>query len=131
MNGCEIREYSAHIVAQTTLQGSYGESIRSVFSIVAGYIFGGNTKKESIAMTAPVGNMSHLQFLAARKFFIESENAVASNKIELSYLSEEQTERYFEIYESLKKRWWWETQKTIDQYEKWAVESLDRAILQK
>jgi len=24
------------------------------FSIVAGYIFGGNTKKESISMTAPV-----------------------------------------------------------------------------
>jgi effector-binding domain-containing protein len=53
-NGYEIREYPAHIVAQTTVQGSYGESMSSGFRIVAGYIFGGNTKKESIAMTAPV-----------------------------------------------------------------------------
>ncbi len=54
MNGYEIREYPEHIVAQTTVQGSYGTSMGSGFSIVAGYIFGGNTKKESIAMTAPV-----------------------------------------------------------------------------
>lgn len=50
----EIREYPAHIVAQATVQGTYGDSMNSGFSIVAGYIFGGNTKKESIAMTAPV-----------------------------------------------------------------------------
>jgi hypothetical protein len=54
MNGYEIREYASHIVAQTTVQGSYGESMSNGFRIVAGYIFGGNTKKESIAMTAPV-----------------------------------------------------------------------------
>lgn len=53
-DGYEIREYPAHIVAQTTVQGSYGESMGSGFNIVAGYIFGGNTKKEGIAMTAPV-----------------------------------------------------------------------------
>jgi len=50
----EIREYPSHIVAQTTVQGSHGESLRSGFGIVAGYIFGGNTKKEGMAMTAPV-----------------------------------------------------------------------------
>ena len=54
MNGYEIREYPSHIVAQTTIKGSYGESMNTGFSILAGYIFGGNTKKESIAMTAPV-----------------------------------------------------------------------------
>jgi hypothetical protein len=54
MNGYEIREYPAHIVAQATVQGSLGESMSAGFRIVAGYIFGGNTKKESIAMTAPV-----------------------------------------------------------------------------
>ena len=53
-DGYEIREYPAHIVAQTTVKGSYGESMGNGFRIVAGYIFGGNTKKESIAMTAPV-----------------------------------------------------------------------------
>jgi len=54
MNGYEIREYPARIVAQTTVQGSYRESMSNGFRIVAGYIFGGNTKRESIAMTAPV-----------------------------------------------------------------------------
>jgi len=54
MDGYEIREYPAHIVAQTTVQGSYGESLGKGFSIVAGYIFGGNIKKETIAMTSPV-----------------------------------------------------------------------------
>lgn len=54
MNGYEIREYPAHIVAETTVQGSYEDGLNEGFKIVAGYIFGGNTKKESIAMTAPV-----------------------------------------------------------------------------
>lgn len=54
MDGYEIREYPAHIVAQTTVQGTFGESLGSGFSILAGYIFGGNTKKETIAMTSPV-----------------------------------------------------------------------------
>jgi len=54
MNGYEIREYPAQLVAQTAVQGSYGEALSKGFRIVAGYIFGGNTKKESIAMTAPV-----------------------------------------------------------------------------
>jgi len=50
----EIRMYPAHIVAQTTVKGSYKEALSQGFRIVAGYIFAGNTKKESIAMTAPV-----------------------------------------------------------------------------
>ncbi|QQR77177.1 MAG: heme-binding protein [Candidatus Moraniibacteriota bacterium] len=54
MSGYEVRQYPAHIVAQTTVRGSYGESMANGFRIVAGYIFGGNAKKESIAMTAPV-----------------------------------------------------------------------------
>jgi effector-binding domain-containing protein len=54
MNGYEIREYPAHIVAQTSVRGSYGESLSKGFRIVAGYIFGGNTKQQRIAMTAPV-----------------------------------------------------------------------------
>lgn len=52
--GYEVRLYPEHIVAQTTVKGSYKEALNKGFSIVAGYIFGGNTKRESIAMTAPV-----------------------------------------------------------------------------
>lgn len=50
----EVRLYPEHIVAQTTIKGPYKEALNEGFRIVAGYIFGGNTKKESIAMTAPV-----------------------------------------------------------------------------
>ena len=53
-NGYEVREYPAHIVAQTTVQGTGKEGLVAGFKIVAGYIFGGNVKKESIAMTSPV-----------------------------------------------------------------------------
>jgi effector-binding domain-containing protein len=54
MNGYEVREYPARIVAQTTVHGTDGEALVAGFKIVAGYIFGGNVKKESIAMTSPV-----------------------------------------------------------------------------
>jgi effector-binding domain-containing protein len=50
----EVRIYPAHIVAQTVVTGSYQQALNQGFSIVARYIFGGNTKKESIAMTSPV-----------------------------------------------------------------------------
>lgn len=53
-NGYEIREYPMHIVAQTTVAGSYDDALQEGFRIVAGYIFGGNTEKERISMTAPV-----------------------------------------------------------------------------
>lgn len=54
MNSYEIRQYPEHIIAQTTVQGSFKQSLNNGFRILAGYIFGWNTKKESIAMTAPV-----------------------------------------------------------------------------
>jgi effector-binding domain-containing protein len=51
----EIRNYPAHIVAETKVSGAtYRNAMSEGFSIVAGYIFGGNTKQEKIAMTAPV-----------------------------------------------------------------------------
>lgn len=53
-DGYEIRQYPKHIVAQTTVEGPYDEALNKGFSIIAGYIFGGNIKKQSIAMTAPV-----------------------------------------------------------------------------
>jgi effector-binding domain-containing protein len=50
----EIRKYPKHIVAQTTVSGDYKSSMNSGFRIVASYIFGANTRRESISMTAPV-----------------------------------------------------------------------------
>jgi hypothetical protein len=50
----ELREYPAHLVAQTTVAGPYDEALGQGFRIVAGYIFGGNVKREGVSMTAPV-----------------------------------------------------------------------------
>lgn len=58
--GYEIRLYPEHIVAQTVVTGSYREALNKGFRIIARYIFGGNTKKESIAMTSPVIEKSSL-----------------------------------------------------------------------
>ncbi len=52
--GYEIREYPSHIIAQTIVEGTYREAMNIGFRIITRYIFGDNTKKESIAMTAPV-----------------------------------------------------------------------------
>ena len=50
----EVRKYSDTIQARVTTGGmNYGESSRP-FRRIAGYIFGGNERQQSIAMTAPV-----------------------------------------------------------------------------
>ena len=58
MAGYEVREYSAHIVAETTVKGKYSDALNEGFRIVAGYIFGGNSKRQGIAMTSPVLDQS-------------------------------------------------------------------------
>lgn len=53
-DGYEIREYAPYIKAEAVVTGSYDEATSQGFRIIADYIFGNNTSKESIAMTAPV-----------------------------------------------------------------------------
>jgi hypothetical protein len=50
----EVRRYEARIVAEAAVQGSREKALNEAFSILAGYIFGGNTPAARIAMTAPV-----------------------------------------------------------------------------
>lgn len=50
----EIREYPSLIAAEVTVYGDRSEAVSAGFRLLAGYIFGGNTRKQSIAMTAPV-----------------------------------------------------------------------------
>lgn len=53
----EIRRYGPRIAAQTVVSGS-GEAARNRgFQRLANYIFGGNTARSSIAMTAPVAQV--------------------------------------------------------------------------
>ena len=60
VHGYEIRQYDSRIVAQTKVQGEYRQSMSVGFRILARYIFGGNSKRESIAMTAPVTSQSRV-----------------------------------------------------------------------
>lgn len=50
----EIRTYGERIAAQTVVTGSSEAARNRGFQRLAGYIFGGNTTRASIAMTAPV-----------------------------------------------------------------------------
>jgi hypothetical protein len=53
-DGFEIRAYSSYIIAQVNVESDFDGALRNGFEILAHYIFGGNRKKESISMTAPV-----------------------------------------------------------------------------
>jgi hypothetical protein len=50
----EVRKYEPYIVAEVTVAGGYRESLYSGFRKVADYIFGNNTRADSIEMTTPV-----------------------------------------------------------------------------
>lgn len=50
----EIRDYPALVVAEVVVAGAQKEAASQGFRLLAGYIFGGNTKRQDIAMTAPV-----------------------------------------------------------------------------
>jgi len=52
--GYEIRQYEPYVIAETEVTGSFDEATNEGFRIIADYIFGNNTKKDSISMTTPV-----------------------------------------------------------------------------
>lgn len=50
----EIRSYKPMIIAEVEIEGTRKDTISQGFRVVASYIFGNNTVKQNIAMTAPV-----------------------------------------------------------------------------
>jgi hypothetical protein len=53
-DGYEIREYASYIVAEVEVDGDMRTALSAGFRQLGGYIFGGNTAKAAISMTAPV-----------------------------------------------------------------------------
>jgi hypothetical protein len=54
LGAVEIRRYVPRIAAETVVPGAEEAARNEGFRRLAGYIFGGNTRRERIAMTAPV-----------------------------------------------------------------------------
>ncbi len=50
----EVRDYPALVTADVEVEGDQGQAANRGFRMLAGYIFGGNARREPIAMTAPV-----------------------------------------------------------------------------
>jgi hypothetical protein len=50
----EVRDYPVLLSAQVTVTGERNEAVSTGFRLLASYIFGGNARKQSISMTAPV-----------------------------------------------------------------------------
>jgi len=60
----ELRDYPALVVAEVTVTGDQKEAASKGFRLLAGYIFGGNKRRQSIAMTAPVAQQAASQKIA-------------------------------------------------------------------
>ncbi len=50
----ETRQYESYVIAKTSNSKGSSELNSNMFRVLAGYIFGGNSKQESIPMTTPV-----------------------------------------------------------------------------
>jgi hypothetical protein len=71
----EIRDYPGLIVAEVTVSGEQKEAARKGFRLLAGYIFGDNKRRQSIAMTAPVAQEPVNQKIAMTAPVTQIENA--------------------------------------------------------
>lgn len=54
IDAIEVREYQPMLMAEVDVEGERSTAINAGFRQLAGYIFGGNTSRTSIAMTSPV-----------------------------------------------------------------------------
>ena len=60
----ELRDYPALVAAEVTVAGDQKEAASKGFRLLAAYIFGGNKRRQSIAMTAPVAQQAASQKIA-------------------------------------------------------------------
>lgn len=87
----EIRTYEASLFTSVQLSTKeYSKASSKGFSILAGYIFGGNEKKEKIAMTSPVAmsleDSMTMMFMVPKKY--EKENLPKPNEAKIEFKEE-------------------------------------------
>ena len=71
----EVRDYPDLVVAEVTVNGDQKEAANEGFRLLAGYIFGGNTRRQSIAMTAPVAQEPTSEKIAMTAPVTQTKNA--------------------------------------------------------
>jgi hypothetical protein len=87
----EIRSYEATLFTSVQLSGNkYKDASSKGFSLLAGYIFGGNDKNEKIAMTSPVsmslGDSMTMMFMVPKKF--SKETLPAPNQSQIKFVEQ-------------------------------------------
>ncbi|MFQ6553705.1 SOUL family heme-binding protein [Aestuariibius insulae] len=60
----ELRDYQPHLLAEVTVEGARRSALNTGFRVLAGYIFGGNSASDKIAMTAPVAQSEKIEMTA-------------------------------------------------------------------
>jgi hypothetical protein len=74
----EVRDYPALVVAEVTVEGNQKEAASQGFRLLAGYIFGANKKRQSIAMTAPVAQQAVSEKIAMTAPVAQTQDAAGS-----------------------------------------------------
>ena len=74
----ELRDYPALVTAEVTVTGDQKEAANKGFRLLAGYIFGGNKRRQSIAMTAPVAQQAASEKIAMTAPVAQTKNAAGS-----------------------------------------------------
>jgi hypothetical protein len=75
LGSVEVRRYGSRFAAQTRVEGAGDEAMNRAFFILAGYIFGGNKRKQDIAMTAPVAMESSQKLAMTAPVAMEGDGA--------------------------------------------------------
>ena len=88
----EIRSYGDHILAHVDVEAPFDEAMSMGFRVLANYIFGGNKKRSSIDMTAPVEEEKRNSEKIPMTSPVTEESLMESEKIKMTTpVTEEKT----------------------------------------
>lgn len=119
----EIRRYEASLFTSVKLNtNNYKDASGKGFSVLAGYIFGGNEKNENIAMTSPVamtlGDSMVMMFKVPKK--IEKEMLPKPNQPQVEFREEPAKTAAAISFGG------WTTDKKIEAYKQKLITALDK-----